>query len=359
MRMLTKTTIIAIVLGTMLAGGAIATGVIVSKKSQPEDIYFGDPNSFVSNNDTAVSEGPVNPTTIVVNQTDTLVNTTGIIPDIPSTNPNSSFTNNTRVPIWWDGFDGDSINKDFWTVVDGTGKTGWGNKELQTYSKDNVDVYDGMMHISALRGEDGKWTSGRVMSKGGWCPGMILPNKKVASKIYFESMVRIPEAGNGLWPGFWAFPKDSVYGKFSQSGEIDMMELRDKFERLTQGIHFGGEEPDNLKNMTRTGGGANYTFADGTFIIGIEWTLDTIIFYINNVETSRRHSKAIDTDGGWYTESDQARSIASPFDEPFQVIFNIAVGGNFPQYKPDETTPDAVVMSVNYFRVFADFEDVA
>ena len=286
------------------------------------------------------------------------VNTEGMVvrnatlPPIPSVNEEES--NTTRTPVWWDDFDGNSLDISSWAYMEGAGPTGWGNGELQTYTIDNVAVSDGFMHISALKDSNGDWTSGRVHSRNAWYPGMVAPDGQIVSKIYFEALVVVPEAGNGLWPGFWAYPENSMYGEYAQSGEIDLMELRDSFDKVTSGIHYGGCEPDNLRNMTRTFSTEMATFAGESFVFGCEWTLDTIVFTINGVETTRRVSKELDPEFGWFSEASNAK-ISSPFDEAFHVIFNIAVGGNFPRFKVDETTPHSVTMSIDYFRVFADF----
>ncbi|AGE57199.1 (1-3)-beta-glucanase [Paramecium bursaria Chlorella virus NE-JV-4] len=348
-------------------GGVVATAVVFSKKKSDNsnDTIFYDYDDFLENtkhdNHTNITPGPDTTTIVVVNATKVISNTTIdsqlIIGDINDTFffINETTGNGIRVPIWWDEFNGDSIERSSWILMNSGIQHGWDNNEEQVYLRDNVDVYDGALHISALRNRGRNYTSGRIMSKGAWCPGMSLPNGKIVSKIYFESLIHVPISGQGIWPAFWAYPEKSVYGSFSQSGEIDMMELINDFDRLTQGIHYGGERPRNQKHMIRTGGSIddNYTYEFGTYVIGAEWSLDTIIFYLNGIETGRVNSKKIDSEQGWYSESSIAK-VSSPFDEPFNIIFNIAIGGNWPG-PPDDNTPDEIVMSVDYFRVFADF----
>jgi beta-glucanase (GH16 family) len=359
--MLSRTIIIATVLATLIIGGAVAAGVILSANNHDDSTYYDNPNDFTTKsvNDVIGNTTLVNTTQINVNTNgETVSNSTGpaISPDYIVINNTTS--NTTHVPIWWDEFDDDSINKKHWTIIDYPGRTGYGNKELQTYQKDNVYVNDGAMHIMAHRDHD-DWFSGRVESKGAWTPGMILGDKLV-TKIYFESNILIPDSGNGLWPGFWFFPKEYVYGEYAASGEIDVMELHDGYTSLTSGIHYGGPEKKgydgikNLRNMTRTSNEDGSSFENKSFVFSVEWTLDTIVFFVNGAETTRRYSKAIDPENGWFSAASNAE-ISSPFDTPFKAIYNIAVGGNFPQYEPDETTPDEVLMIVDYFRVFADF----
>lgn len=350
--MLNRSIIVAIIAGSLLVGGSVTAGIILSRPDHTDATYYDNPDDFMPRDDIFGNSTEINTEQIIVNTTDTTTNNiTGplISPDY--------IGSNTRVPIWWDEFDGETMNTKHWTIIDWAGRTGYGNRELQTYSKDNVAVYDGAMHITAAR-EGDEWFSGRVESKGAWTPGMILADK-VVTKIYFESNILIPASGNGLWPAFWFFPAQYVYGEYAASGEIDVMELRDDYDRLTCGIHYGGPEKGyggvkNLRNMTRTGDVNGTSFANKSFIFGVEWTLDTIVFFMNGVEMTRRHSKAISPDDGWFSAAGNA-VISSPFDIPFKSIYNIAVGGNFPKFSPDETTPDEVIMSVDYFRVFADF----
>ena len=320
--------------------------IVYPQKTPP----FKDPATFIparnvyTSNITNIYQINVNTKGEIVSNTSSVY----YIPDDSSTNVSS-----TRIPLWWDEFDGEYVDLSAWLTIDGSGSTGWGNGELQVYSHENVYLKDGMLNIMAFRDANGNWTSGRVHSRNAWSPGMDIGGKTV-SKIYFESLVIIPQGGNGLWPAFWAFPEDSVYGQYAASGEIDIMELRDSLDKITSGIHYGSCEPGNLRNMTRTFSDIFPSFAGEAFVFGIEWSLDTIVFTINGVETTRRVSKALDPENGWFSGAANAK-VSSPFDEPFHVIYNIAVGGNFPKYKPDDTTPEYVIMSIDYFRVFAEF----
>lgn len=57
----------------------------------------------------------------------------------------------------------------------------------------------------------------------------------------------------------------------------------------------------------------------------------------------------MDPAGGWYTTATGAGPNA-PFDAPFYLIINLAVGGLFPT-PPDSTTPASSTMLVDYIRV--------
>jgi beta-glucanase (GH16 family) len=271
-------------------------------------------------------------------------------PDGNITETETETENSINVPIWWDEFDGTELDRDYWKVM--TGGDGWGNNEEQVYvdSPTNVEVSDSNLIITATRGADNVYTSGRVMTKGAWYPGMTLPNGKVPKKIRFESVITLPEAGQGIWPAFWAYPDVLKYGDFPGSGEIDIMELINAQEKLTQGLHFGGKA-DRRMSMNRTPA-PDGSFSFGTFKFAVDWFEDRITFLLNDEPTVTYYSKSVD-ESGWFTDFAGAGKNA-PFDTGFSMILNVAVGGNWAK-SPDSTTPDVVSMFVEYVRVYADF----
>jgi len=334
----------------------LSVGLAVGlKKDSPPQTEVMDYSLYSHKEYEEVSPGPQDPffiyqTTMEKSDVYYVGNISSIVPLVPTVGTN---TTGTHVPIWWDDFDGTKINKKMWDVPNGGDQTGWGNDELQTYYDDNVAVENGQLYIVCKKEDNGKWSSGRVSTKGSWYPGMELPYG-TATKIYFEAKITVPDSGMGLWPAFWAFPRDSEYGRFSQSGELDIMELRYDYGNLTQGIHYGMERPENRKTMVRVGDmEPGFTLANKTFIFSVEWSRSSIVFFWNGVETGRMSPRTINEKYGWWSAAD-INNVDAPFDKPFYAIFNIAVGGNFPG-EPDENTPSKVVMSVDYFKVFADF----
>lgn len=253
--------------------------------------------------------------------------------------------------IWSDEFDDANLNRDYWSVM--TGGNGWGNNEKQVYvdSPDNIAIHDSTLAITAMKGNDGIYTSGRLMTRGSWFPGMSLPDGTIPTKIRFEALVTLPEAGQGIWPAFWSLSADDVYGGFANSGEIDIMELINEQTKLTQGIHYGGSGKDHKMQMSRTLP-ENITFSEGTHIFAVDWYPTKIVFFLDDIITTTFYSKSV-SNSGWYSDSSNAREN-SPFDVGFKLIVNIAVGGGWPG-DPDETTPDIATMFIEYVRVYADF----
>ena len=98
------------------------------------------------------------------------------------------------------------------------GGHGWGNKELQFYTKqrkENARVENGHLIIEARREDwEGRhYTSARLITKGkgDWTYGRVEVSAKLPS-------------GRGTWPAIWMLPTGWEYGNWPSSGEIDIME---------------------------------------------------------------------------------------------------------------------------------------
>jgi len=219
--------------------------------------------------------------------------------------------------VWSDEFNGDSLDLSKWQHE--VNCDGGGNNEMQCYTnrEKNVDVRNGSLVITALRENyNGKrYTSGRVNTKGkaAWKYGKFEVRAKVPSGIY-------------LWPALWMMPRDSVYGMWAASGEIDIFEARGgqptKYEST---LHFGGGWP---KNIYQGSGPRNFVDLTKDFhTYGAVWTPESIQFFFdgNNFFTMSLQRSFANAGAGSnpYTKNGQ------PFDQPFYFIINLAIGGGF------------------------------
>ncbi|MCL2603876.1 MAG: family 16 glycosylhydrolase [Defluviitaleaceae bacterium] len=257
--------------------------------------------------------------------------------------------------VWSDEFDGDALDLGVWEVMTGTGAqfglTGWGNDEAQYYHADNVTVADGMLRIEA-RSEnrssptEGRrsYTSGRIRSTG--TPGIGEGVSFLYGRV--EARIKLP-AGNGMWPAFWMLPTDSPYGGWPMGGEIDIMEAMGRFPgRSSSAIHFGTEWPGNTYTHNV------YNFPEGQSITdfnvyAVEWEPGRIRFYVNDTLTW--------TQTGWWSRHPDEEAnfpFPAPFDQPFHILLNLAVGGGFdPQGSQNMNTFDfPAAMYVDYVRVY-------
>ena len=248
--------------------------------------------------------------------------------------------------IWNDEFDGAQLDPEVWFYESGDGsqygfgqpgkKPGWGNNELQYYLPDSVQLANGTLQITARRelAEDYNFTSGRITTQD-----------RFAFKYgRIEASIKFP-SGQGLWPAFWMLSQDSPYGEWAASGEIDVAEAVNLDgtggNEIFGTIHFGGEGQvgQNQSAETRytpgfdvTADFHNYAFEWDEF--EMRWYIDGMLFKMEN---------------SW---SSTAAPYPAPFDQPFHVLFNLAVGGDFPG-SPNGTTPFPATLEVDWVRVYS------
>jgi beta-glucanase (GH16 family) len=208
---------------------------------------------------------------------------------------------------------------------------GWGNNELQYYTKEfqNVRVENGMLVIEARKEAIDKYSysSGRVKTqgKGDWKYGR------------FEIRAKVPN-GRGVWPAIWMMPAASVYGKWPKSGEIDIMEhVGYKPDSLYATVHTslfnGGNGKQKGKATSRN------DLKDAYHIYALEWTERTMKFYVDDeLVFEYKRSKA----GYEYW----------PFDQEFYLILNVAIGGNWGGQKGVDDAIFPAPMLVDYVRVY-------
>lgn len=236
--------------------------------------------------------------------------------------------------VWSDDFDGSSLDLTKWTPVTGTGcpsLCGWGNNEEQYYRSENATVANGFLTIQARQEFFGgqPYTSARLHSEN---KGDFLYGR-------FEMRAKLP-TGQGIWPAFWLFPTDEVYGVWAASGEIDIMELVGNEPNRVHGTtHFGNTFPGNVQS------GSSYTLPSGTFndefhVFAVEWEETEIRWYVDGIHYRTQTS--------WWSG---AAPYPAPFDERFHVILNCAVGGNWPG-SPNGSTQFPQDFVIDYVRVY-------
>lgn len=240
--------------------------------------------------------------------------------------------------VWSDEFDASQLDPEVWFFERGDGSQygipGWGNNELQYYLEDSARLENGLLVITAREEDVGgkRFTSARINTR----------DRFAFRYGRVEARMRLP-GGQGLWPAFWLLPQDDVYGGWAASGEIDIMEavnLGGAGGNNVHGtIHFGGAWPDNQFT------GSSYlvsTDATAEFhTYALEWDPTELRWYVDDVLYAMQN--AWSTTGGPYP---------APFDQPFYLLLNVAVGGNFPG-APDSTTAFPATLEVDWVRVYS------
>ena len=257
---------------------------------------------------------------------------------------------NVLVPRGWelvfsDEFDGSSLDASKWNIQTGDGSAegipGWGNNELQSYQAGNVSVSGGNLTITAREeSADGRaYTSGRINTAG----NLDITYGRVEASIHAAG-------GQGLWSAFWMLPTDSAYGTWAAGGEIDIMEVfsRDPMPFTQAAVHYGMAWPLNTYQY------AKYEAidpADGFHVYAVEWDEQELRWFVDGT-----HYYTVGRSTYWNYYKDEATnahvsgSDSAPFDRPFHVLLNLAVGGNLPGPPGPGALPGE--LKVDYVRVY-------
>lgn len=235
--------------------------------------------------------------------------------------------------VWSDEFDYSGLpDSTKWNYDTQGNEYRWGNNELQYYTANRIEnslVSDGKLSITAIKEEmEGRnYTSARLITKenGDWLYGR------------FEISAKLP-SGRGMWPAIWMMPTNAEYGGWPDSGEIDIMENV-------------GYDPDTIVGTVHT---QAYNHSIGTqkgkrisipdnhdafHLYALEWEPEEIRIFVDSTL--------------YFTYKNEGTgSAAWPFDKPFYLLLNVAVGGNWggSMGVSDSIFPQQMV--VDYVRVY-------
>ena len=264
--------------------------------------------------------------------------------------------------VWSDEFDGPEIDRKKWDYDLGNGFynydanqwiSGWGNNELQYYTKEpeNAFVADGSLHIRAIKESlhGCGYTSARLKTRKR--DGSPLFNQKYGR---FEFRAKLP-TGQGIWPAIWMLPQNDKYGTWASSGEIDIVEVRGQEPKKVLGtLHFGSRWPANAST------GGEFVFPGQQSVAdwhnyALEWEPGEIRWLIDEqLYSTKSHwwstHKLKNNQGAQPENEGDLHPWPAPFDQPFYLVLNLAVGGNF-LGNPDATTKFPAEMLVDWVRV--------
>lgn len=266
--------------------------------------------------------------------------------------------------VWADEFEGTALDRNRWVLAEDC--WGGGNEERQCYTARGANhrVNDGVLEIVAQREDftgpaypreqrdnpqkavakrEKPFTSARLSTQG------------KASWLYGKVQIRakLPQ-GQGTWPAIWMLPEDWAYGGWARSGEIDIMEAVNLGQpcptceggsenRVLGTIHFGGEPPRNRYITEET------VLADPTVFhtYEVEWDKDGMVWRVDGKDYARRAPHE------WHTlASDKP---GAPFDKPFHLILNLAIGGHLSESRNAKGVDPAgfpKTMAVDWVRVW-------
>ncbi|MDX2285450.1 MAG: glycoside hydrolase family 16 protein [Bacteroidia bacterium] len=237
--------------------------------------------------------------------------------------------------VWEDDFNGAAgqtpdAAKWAFDVGIGPGNDGWGNQELQFYTdRPENAALDGAGNLAITARRESysgrAFTSARINTKG------------IFSQGYgrFEARIKMPW-GPGLWPAFWMLGANIDEVTWPQCGEIDIMEYRGQEPNLIHGsVHGPGYSGGAA--ITKSFGFTDNRFDVDFHLFAVEWGEDYIDYFVDG--TLYQRLKPEDLPGEWV------------FDQPFFIILNVAVGGNYVGF-PTPQTPFPQTMLVDYVKVY-------
>lgn len=283
-------------------------------------------------------------------------------PDKPKSVPEqngSGETNGYRL-VWQDLFDADALNTSYWNIEENG--DGGGNNELQFYRAKNISMgveSESNRHCLIITAKKQSYagrpvTSGRLNTKG-----------KVAYKHgKVEAMIKLPKTYKGLWPAFWMMGNDFDQVSWPACGELDILEMgnvngmqtAEKSEKYLNGACHWGPRWDAHYSYGPSKEYA-YSIQDGFHLVTVIWDEKAVNCYIDlDKDPNAKPYYTIDIEEVDYNDDTVAGNY---FHKPFFIIFNLAVGGNFPQIWEsngitalNEANGYEAKMYIDYVRVY-------
>lgn len=235
-------------------------------------------------------------------------------------------------PVWADEFSGRRLDTKKWSVETAFNRPGWFNNERQYYAAENLRVADGMLTIEGRREDLSKradwggqpYSSGRITTQGhaSWTYG------------FYEIRAKIP-CSPGTWPAIWMMP--DAKAPWPNAGEIDIMEAVGSQPNVVHAtLHT--EKFVHSKNTQRGSQLPLATSCSAFHRYQMEWSPQAITIGVDDRAYFRVTNDTPGDRGAW------------PFDGPFHMILNLAIGGDWPGRVDDAQLPQR--MQVDYVRVW-------
>lgn len=235
-------------------------------------------------------------------------------------------------PSWADEFDGTRIDPDAWRYDTERNAQGWFNHELQYYAAtrpENARIEHGALLIEA-RHET-------LRAQHDW-GGQAYSSAKLVTRTargygFYEVRAKLPCA-RGTWPAIWLLPSG---GTWPDEGEIDMMEMVGwQPEVVHATLHSGAF---NHRLRTQRGAAKHVPTSCSAFHrYQLDWRPDAITIGVDDrVYMQVRNDQA----GG---------KAAWPFTRPYNLILNLAIGGDWGGAKGVDDAALPQRMTIDYVR---------
>lgn len=260
----------------------------------------------------------------------------------------------------FNGAAGSALNRADWLYDLGTsypypGAAGaWGTGELETATDSTQNVYqDGSGHlvIKPVKDAAGRWTSGRIETQR---TDFAAPP---GGQLQISASIQQPNPAHGLgyWPAFWAMgaaARPVGATNWPNIGELDIFEDVNALSQHSTTFHCGvwaGEchDPDGISSGLQPCGGCQTGFHTYSVIVDrTNTSAEQLRFYLDGNLT--------------YTVNENQVSVGTwqaAVDHGFFAIFDVAIGGSYPDKVCGCTSPSADItsgagMSVDWIGVY-------
>lgn len=237
--------------------------------------------------------------------------------------------------IWQDEFSGRALDRAKWRFDIAYNKQGWFNGELQYYSaarQKNLRLEGSRLIIEAHHETPKQfadwsgqhYTSAKIVSKQAWTYG------------FYEMRAKLPCA-RGTWPAIWMLPK--AMKKWPDDGEIDIMEQVGAEPNLI----YSTLHTKAYNHTIRTQKSAQrpvLTSCTAFHRYQLDWRPDSITIGVDGRGILRVNRQSADGKPEW------------PFDRPFDMIINLAIGGDWASQKGIDDRAMPQRMEIDYVRVW-------
>jgi beta-glucanase (GH16 family) len=235
--------------------------------------------------------------------------------------------------VWQDLFENDKLDLNIWNID--TGGHGFGNKEDQFYTEQekNLFIENQILHLVAHKEvfKHRNYTSAKISTK----------NKKHIKYGRIDVMAHVPK-GMGTWPAIWLLGENIRESGWPLCGEIDIMEHVGNHEGF---FHFSLHSKaynHNIRNQP-TYVKENSTLLDGFHLYRLDWDENQISFYVDDKHMTTFKKPQDATIEQW------------PFDQPFYLILNLAIGGSWGGSIDDSIFP--VAFRIKHVKIYERCDD--
>lgn len=167
--------------------------------------------------------------------------------------------------------------------------------------------------------------------------GMVTTRDRFAQAYgRFTIRAKLP-ATPGLQPALWLYPQTLTYGRWPNSGEVDIAEVFGSAAQTWPHLHYRGTSGSEVHPGRAC---AVRRSTDGFHTYSVDWTPTSFTFRYDGALCQRI--------AGWAPAAPLA--APAPFNRPFFVALELATG--YGTNSPPRTMPLPQTMQVDYVRVW-------